>query len=108
MKHKFKFKKGDKIYHDGTYGRAIWRIQEAIEGPGLLPHYRAQMIEKGPKGWKNLEGPFLEMAEVVDPDFGLLSEAPEKWVKPNDKDAMASLMKMMRPLDPLNKFKLIK
>lgn len=102
----FKFKKGDKIYHDGSYGRAIWRIQGAGEGMGREPYYLAQMIKMGPKGWKNVRGPFIEVARVVEPDFAMLSEAPEKWAAP--KDPMASLMRMMKPLDPLNKFKLIK
>lgn len=103
-----RFKKGDKIYLDGTYGRAIWRILKVLESswraPG--PCYLAQMIEKGPKGWKRVRGIFTEEVRVVDPDFNLLSEAPEKWAAP--KDPMATLMRMMKPLDPLNKFKLIK
>jgi hypothetical protein len=102
-----KFKKGDKIYFDGPYGRAIWRILEVMESswhaPG--PCYMAQMIEKGPKGWKRIRSPFTEEIRVVDPDFTLLSEAPEKWTPP--KDPMPGLIRMMKPLDPLKKFKLI-
>jgi hypothetical protein len=118
-RYRFKFKKGDKIYHDGTFGRAVWKIHYTLQGDedGREPRYLAQLIEKGPRGWKRSGAPFVEVARVVDPDFALLSEAPAKWVKPNDKDSMASLMRMMKPLDPLkmmkpldpfNKFKLIK
>lgn len=103
-----KFKKGDKIYTDGTYGRAIWRILKVMESSWYAkgPCYMAQMIEKGLKGWKRIRSPFIEEVRVVDPDFKLLSEAPEKWAPP--KDPMATLMRMMRPLDPLKKFKLVK
>lgn len=113
-RYKFKFKKGDIIYHDGTFGRAVWKIHYALQGDGGEPRYLAHLLEKGPRGWKRVLAPFVEVARVVDPDLALLSEAPKEWVKPNDKDQMASLMRMMKPLDPLNKldpvnkFRLIK
>lgn len=106
-----KFKNGDKIYFDGTYGRAIWRILDVLESswsaPG--PCYLAQMIEKGPKSWKKVRGAFIESVRVVDSDFNLFSEAPAEWVP--CKDPMPGLKRMMKPLDPLkklDKFKLIK
>jgi hypothetical protein len=103
-----KFKKGDKIYFDGTYGRAIWRILDVLESswsaPG--PCYLAQVIERGPRSWKKVRKAFIESVRVVDADFKLLSEAPAEWVP--CKDPMASIMRMMKPLDPLNKFKLVK
>lgn len=104
-----KFKKGDKIYFDGPYRRAVWKILDVRQGamwqaPGK--YYLAKEMDQTAKGWKAVRKPFSEEVRVVDPDFKLLSEAPAEWVP--CKDPMPGLMRMMKPLDPLNKFKLIK
>ena len=90
-----KYKKGDLISHDGTYGRVVWEILDTKPG-----WYRARMMEKGPRHWRRIRNrdgnPFWEESGHVDVDFRPLSEMPEKWSP--CKDPIGVLKRMAKPL----------
>lgn len=94
-----KFKAGDKIYCDGSYRRAAWKILKVMQGaiwqaPGM--YYLAQEMDQTAKGWRAVRKPFTEEVRVVDPDFRLLSEAPKEFAP--CKDPWPSILRMLKPL----------
>jgi hypothetical protein len=67
---KIRFKKGDKIYFDGPFKRALWKVLEVLPKDAL---YKLKETDK--------KEVFFEPIQSTDRIFAPMSEIPGPWKK---------------------------